>query len=334
MTKTLKILALLLVFILPAASFADEDKPYKRLYVFGDSLSDTGNLATITGAFPNPPYFGNRVTNGYVAVEVMAERLGLPLETSMHLAGGAATGNNYAVVAARAGRNELIDLSTQVALFLANHGGVAPADTLYVMFIGGNDIRKARDSGDWATGVAIAEEAATIVANQIQVLAMSGAKNWLVVNAPDIGRVPETALIATAYNLPALPATTTALSVIYNDKLKRSVKQLEEELDIETEYFNLYKLFGRLLDKSDKLGFTNNTDPCFSSEQGQFTPGCAFGFNFNQYVFFDEIHPTARIHAMVGEAMYRKVADDDDDDKEDKKEHEQDDEKEVESADD
>jgi len=301
--KQLKYFVLLLVFFLPTALLAGQQ--YDRIYVFGDSLSDTGNLASVIGSFPNPPYFDNRVTNGFVAVEVMAQRLGLPLETSLHLL-GPASGTNYAVAAAKAASSEPIDLSTQVALFLANHGGVAPANALYVMFIGGNDIRYARGQ-DSDAAVQYVNEAARTIATQMQVLSVSGAKNWLVVNAPDVGRIPETQLIAAYTSQPGLPAQTTALSIQFNNALKRQVQLLEDEANIDAERFDLFKLFNRILKKSDKLGFTNDTDPCFSSEQGMFTPGCNYGLNFDQYIWFDEIHPTARVHAMIGEAMYRKV---------------------------
>jgi len=305
--KQIKYILLLLVFYLPTALQAGQQ--FERIYVFGDSLSDTGNLASVVGDFPQPPYYENRVTNGLVAVEIMAGRLGLPLQASLHLI-GPASGTNYAVVAAKATRNDSIDLNTQVALFLANHGGVAPANALYVMFIGGNDIRQARDTADWTAAAQLLEEASSTIATQIQVLADSGAKHWLVVNAPDIGRIPETRLIAEATGQAGLPARATALSVLFNDSLKRRVKLVKEEADIELERFDLYKLFGRIIDKGDKLGFTNTTDACFSSELGQFNPDCNFGYNFGQYIYFDEIHPTARVHAMVGAAMYRKVSDD------------------------
>lgn len=307
--KQIRYLFLLLVFFIPAALLADQQ--YDRVYVFGDSLSDTGNLASVIGAFPQPPYYQNRVSNGPVAVEIMASRLGLPLATSLHLIGPAA-GTNYAVAGASAARNESIDLNTQVALFLANHGGVAPDNTLYVMFIGGNDVRRARDTGDWLAAVQKVEEAARTIATQIQVLAASGAKNWLVVNSPDIGRIPETRLIAEALGMTELPARATALTTLFNHLLKRRMQRIGEESDIEIKRFDLFRLFDRIIEKSDKLGFINASDACFSSELGQFTPGCDFGFNFDRYVFFDEIHPTTRVHAIVGEALYRKVRDDDD----------------------
>lgn len=310
--------AVLLCLLFPAVLFAGSD--YDRVYVFGDSLSDTGNLASITGDFPQPPYYQNRVSNGRVAVEIMAARLGLPLDASMHLL-GMNKGTNYAVAAASAARSEIIDLSSQVAQFLANHGGVAPDDALYVMFIGGNDVRKARDIADWNQAEQHVLEAANVVGTQMQVLTASGARHWLVINAPDIGRIPETRMLAQYSGMLELPGRATALTILYNAALKAQAQLLQEEAEIEVKRFDLFKLFGRILDKGDKLGFTNTTDPCFSSEAQAFQPGCRFGANFDRYIYFDEIHPTARVHALVGEALYLKV-------------RAEESEKEVESADD
>ncbi|MDH5181797.1 MAG: SGNH/GDSL hydrolase family protein, partial [Gammaproteobacteria bacterium] len=287
-----------------------------------DSLSDSGNLASVVGPFPQPPYYQNRVSNGLLAVEVMANRLGLTLEPSLHLI-GPAQGTNYSVVAARANSNEPKDLATQVALFLANHGGVAPENALYVMFIGGNDVRYARDNPSPIAAYQSLTDAAVVIADQIQVLSMAGARNWLVINAPDIGNIPETRLIAQALGLPGLINHATALSLYFNNELKARVNQVKEDMDIEVERFDLLKKFNKIADKSLKLGFSNNTDPCFSTNLGQYTPGCNFGLNIDEYVFFDEIHPTARIHAIIGEMLYRKVADEDAE-KEKEKEQEQD----------
>ena len=76
-------LPLLLIF----SGWAQADPSFSRVFVFGDSLSDTGNLASVIGPFPAPPYFMNRVSNGPVAVEALAARLGHTAEASLHLIG-------------------------------------------------------------------------------------------------------------------------------------------------------------------------------------------------------------------------------------------------------
>ncbi len=52
---------------------------------------------------------------------------------------------------------------------------------------------------------------------------------------------------------------------------------------------------------------------------------CNYGFNADQFVFFDEIHPTARVHSIFGEAFLKALNDDSDDDDEHNKEHEEND---------
>lgn len=66
--------------------------PFSRLIVFGDSMSDNGNVAAATGFYPPAPY-ANRFSNGPVAVEYMASALGLPLIDFAY--GGATTGSAY-----------------------------------------------------------------------------------------------------------------------------------------------------------------------------------------------------------------------------------------------
>ncbi|MDH5324775.1 MAG: SGNH/GDSL hydrolase family protein [Gammaproteobacteria bacterium] len=299
------LISLVILALWPAGVLADMQ--LNRIVVFGDSLSDTGNLASVVGPFPNPPYYGNRVSNGPVAVEVMAQVLNLPLQTSLHLV-GPAQGDNYAVVRAMAGTTEAIDLATQTTLFLANNGGIAPADALYVVFLGGNDIRSARDT-DPATAQQILEAAVTGIASQLRQLSQAGAKYWLVVMGPDIGVIPETHLIAAATGSADLPEMTTQLSKQFNRLLKRQLKSVKKDMKVKIKKFPVAKALADIVSKAEELGFTNTKGFCFSSQQGTFTPDCNYGLNFDQYIYFDEVHPTARVHHLVGKAMSEKVED-------------------------
>jgi len=76
--------------------------------------------------------------------------------------------------------------------FLLSRRGIAPADALYVIFIGGNDIRDARDEADKKFAKAIIREAVEGAAGAVRALASAGAECILVANAPDIGAIPET----------------------------------------------------------------------------------------------------------------------------------------------
>src|SRR4051812_17171996 len=71
------------------------DPPFSKVYVFGDSNVDNGNVFIATSfpgddipTFPpSPPYDMGRFSNGPLWVEVMADRLGLP-NPAPSLAGG------------------------------------------------------------------------------------------------------------------------------------------------------------------------------------------------------------------------------------------------------
>jgi hypothetical protein len=86
---------------------------------------------------------GHHFSNGATWSERLARDLG---------AGGSAqpgfkpsgTGTNYAVGAARAYEDGVnVNLPAQVAAFLTHTGGAAPSDALYVIEMGGNDVRDA-----------------------------------------------------------------------------------------------------------------------------------------------------------------------------------------------
>lgn len=316
------IIKLLIPVLLVFSAWAQADSSYKDVYVFGDSLSDTGNLASVAGDFPSPPFYMNRVSNGAVAVEILANKLGLSAQASLYLT-GPESGTNYAVAGANAAGVEPIDLAAQTTIFLANHGLVAPADALYVIMVGGNDIRFARHATDKATANAIVDAAIAQIQQTIMQLVQAGANSFLVINAPNIGIIPETQILSRLTNDPRMPRRATRLSKRFRAKLDNMIDALEEvehhdqTEELEIAQFDLFRFFNKLVKKGAKFGFSNTTDACFSSISFTFNPGCQFGQNFDQYIFFDEIHPTARVHAIIGNAFYRALDhhDDDDDDR-------------------
>ena len=300
---------LLLIF----SSWVQAAPSFSQIYVFGDSLSDTGNLASIGGDLP-APYYMNRISNGPVAVETLAAKLGLSAEASLHLI-GPEMGGNYAVARGNAYGKEIFDLNTQLISFHSNHGFVAPADALYVMFIGGNDVRDAVYLPDLAVAESLVKAAATAVRHAIESLAQAGAQSFLLVNAPNISVIPETRFYAA--NNPELIDRALLLSNLYKAALHDTVGKLKEDNNISISEFDLFKFFNKLLTKAEKYGFSNSTEACFSTliyQEDIFHPDCNYGMNFDQFIFFDEIHPTTRVHELVGEAFYKKLEDDEYDD--------------------
>ena len=298
---------------------------FTDVFVFGDSLSDTGNFSSINGPFPNPPFFNNRVTNGLTSVDILAQSLGLSVDASLYLI-GPAVGTNYAVVGARAAGLTAIDLPAQIGAFALNQAGVAPAEALYIVFIGGNDVRDARDlvlrsrvvrsdieksNGDQNSAEKIVDEAVNGEINGIQTLISLGARYILVVNVPDVGAIPETNLIAMQIQDDLLPVRARDLTRRFNKNLQHQFKSLKRHLsddnNVELRIFDQFDEFEELLEDATELGFSNTTEFCFSTVNFTFNPSCHFGASFNQFIFFDEIHLTARTYSIVAQALIEEV---------------------------
>ncbi len=297
------VLLLLLLFI--SSSWVQaENVSFSQIFVFGDSLSDTGNLASLTGDLPSP-YYMNRISNGPVAVETLATQLGHTVAASLHLI-GPAEGTNYAVAGANAFGMEAMDLDIQVVSFQANHV-IAPADALYVIFVGGNDVRDVRSETNSILARSKIKAAAANVRKAIQTLSRAGARSFLLISSPNIGLMPETRLIATATNDPGLIERATKLSKQYQDELYKMTRYLKYTSRAKITRFDLFDFFNDLIENADYYGFSNTTDACFNSADTTFHPDCNSGSNFDEFVFFDEIHPTARVHELVGEALYETI---------------------------
>ncbi|MFV2061802.1 MAG: SGNH/GDSL hydrolase family protein [Gammaproteobacteria bacterium] len=295
---------LIIAIILSPSVWAD--KAYSNIFIFGDSLSDTGNIASIQGDLPTPPFFNNRVSNGLVAIDYVAASLNLNATASGYLI-GPAVGGNYAVAGARAAGVRAIDLPAQIGAFMANHNGIAPVDALYVVFIGGNDVFDASKISDVAMANLSIDNGVISEGQQIQALINAGAEYLFVVNVVDISVTPLTTLAAAATQNPMLVKHTKKLTNRYNKKLKKTLKALNHANKIELVRFDLHEAFKNLLNDAKDAGFTNTTDACFSSITLSFNEGCNFGANFDQYIFFDEIHPSARTHKIIGNLMAGEV---------------------------
>ena len=298
---SLRLLAACLIFGFSQIAAAAD---FSRLIVFGDSLSDTGNLAAIRGDLP-PPYSQNRITNGPVVVEVLAEQLGLRADASLHLLGRRA-GTNYAVAGGRARGQDVIDLSGQVVAFLAQHGNDAPRDALYVVFIGGNDVRDARDAKDADEANDILDDAVDDIARNVRLLSRAGARSFLVMNSADVGLIPETRLRAAAANDAFFVRRATQVSDRFAEELRRQLQRLRrQQPSLFVQEVDVYSASRQVAQQAAQLGLSNITDGCFNSRDFTFHPDCPQGSGFDQFYFFDEIHPTAKVHRLIGEGIHR-----------------------------
>lgn len=274
-------------------------------FVFGDSLSDNGNLASLVGGFPNPPSFDNSFTNGPVAVQLLAQSLGLSANASLWLTSPSPQGTNYAVGGATAapgtdiapGVN--INLPTQVAAYSASVSDHADPNALYVVMIGGNDVIDAVLGGSGPDAVtAGADQEVT----EISTLANEGAKHFLVVNVPDVGQIP----LFTQESPPGAAAEATAFSELYDTDLSAGLAGLDLGAGTTLTDFNLFGFNASILANAMAHGFNNTTDPCYAFTElptsTASNTGCSPA-NVDTFVYFNDVHPTAPVQALWGEAF-------------------------------
>jgi phospholipase/lecithinase/hemolysin len=156
-------------------------EPFSDLVVFGDSLSDVGNVQqSIFTNIPGPYYWNGRFSNGPVYAESLATGLGLPT-----LVRSTASGGDYAYGGAKTSGTSfptsivVQDIDDQVGLFLSAR--TANASTLYVVFAGANDLI------DGQTNMSVPVNS---LANSIGRLVTAGARQFLVFNLPPLGYTP------------------------------------------------------------------------------------------------------------------------------------------------
>jgi len=268
--------ALLLV---AAAARADS---IARIVVFGDSLSDTGNVfAGTNGAIPAPPYFNGRFSNGPVWVERMAEKLALAAPVAS-LNGG----YNYAFGGAETGQGLSTQRSPNLLLQLALYQLTnAPARSdLIVVWCGANDIFA-------KIGTPTPPDPAAYVANiasAITTLSAAGGSQFLVPNLPPLGETPW--LCSLGYG-----AEGDNISAQFDAALAAELGRLRTALGVTIYELDTHALFAQALAEPGKFGLTNVTDPAYDAATGSVVP------NPQEYLFWDDEHPTATVHSWLGE---------------------------------
>lgn len=170
----------------PAVILAD---PFTSVVVYGDSLSDNGNLFAATGGtIPGPPYFDGRRSNGPVAVEQLATTLGVPLQDFAWI--GATTGiGNFGDGGTPTGFGSfgLPGMQTELA---GTAGLLGPflSSGLFVVWGGANDFLAPSPLDSFPSGV-IARGVSDLV-GIVTTLQGLGAQHILVPGMPDLGLTP------------------------------------------------------------------------------------------------------------------------------------------------
>ena len=318
-------LLLFISLILPGLATAD--KANGGIVIFGDSLSDTGNRYYETGVATTPPYSelldyflvpdgpytrgGLNFSNGGPWIEQLTKSTGQKgyVGPALRNQGKA---SNYAYGGARAQSDiEIIEnsnqhLPEQVTNFLADVNYSASSDALYIIFIGGNDIFDAMIAPIFVPIENISDNIVLLaiqsVVTQIMTLKAHGAEKFLVLNAPDLSKTPAVKIAAAKFSPQdpsALIGEAKRLSMLYNSLLHAYLDDVPG-----IEIIDVYDALDKIITNPEDYGISNTTDPCVMPNQPPYA--CK---NPDDYVFWDGIHPTKKVHAIIAEKVAAVLAD-------------------------
>jgi phospholipase/lecithinase/hemolysin len=313
-TASLAVAAVLAAATATSVSVAAQAPPFAGIVVFGTSLSDSGNAFALRGGTNTPPDYlldpflvpsapyargGHHFSNGATWIEQFARSLGLAGSVRPAFGGSGSHATNFAVGAARAREDDVnVNLPAQVDTFLQQAGGVAPSDALYVIEMGGNDIRDALVayvSGGGNAGAAAILQAANIsIANAIMTLYTAGARQFLVWRAPNVGLTPAIRTLDTLN--PGAAYLAGLLTQAFNAGLDGVVGQLSELPGISIARLDAERILNDLVTDPARFDLTNVTAACVTPSVPPFT--CQ---SPDEFLYWDGIHPTRAVHTILAQ---------------------------------
>ena len=270
--------SLLLASLGFAALPAGAATTFTEYFSFGDSLTDSGNVALAVA----PPYPSGRYSDGPTwAEQLSTDYLGL----GPHLP-SVAGGNNHAWGGAWTDGGGLTPtIVQQVGGYLAG-GGSFTSTSLVSIWGGANDFfgTATNPGGPVNPGIPVGNISATI-----DLLAGAGARHILVPNLPDFGRAPD--LIGT-------PGSAGASAWVqgFNTLLANELDAREAALGISIYPVDFFTLSGLILDDLDGYNFETAEPvvPDFTIDPAD-TP------------WWDGVHPTSSTHGFFAQEAFNSI---------------------------
>ncbi|WP_433934731.1 autotransporter domain-containing protein [Brevundimonas diminuta] len=268
-----------------SAAGAASAQNYSRLVVFGDSLSDNGNLYLATGGTTptSPPYGAGRFSNG----PVFTERLGFTAANFM----GPVTGSiNYAFGGARTdSQAQPLGMRLQLGQYL-QRGGKFGANDLVSVLGGANNIFQglpAAGASPNPTGsiAPVAQSAAADINFIVNGIAEAGAGTVLVTNLPKLSLTPQ------FRGTPAAPLADYAVTTFNGALLTGLNTTAAARPGTNIILMDLFKVGDVISANPSAFGVSNVTQACFN--------GVTLCANPDDYFYFDGVHPTAKGHAVI-----------------------------------
>lgn len=316
----------LLILLLSSVTLMANAQPIEELIIFGDSLSDNGNLYRYLKVIPkSPPYYKGRFSNGQTWAEHVGEHF---LEKHNIKYGIYAVGGATVILRRPVEGAFPYYLKEEVKNYLFRSRSTDRSKTIFFFEIGSNDYldEKKQDIES------LTDDVVDTLAANIQLLVDKGAKYFIVADVPDVSTSPYAQRLK-----PERISRLKELSKLHHIKLPSALQRLmEKNVGINIIYVDLYGIYADVIENLDKynhrynMHITNVTESCFAG--GYFLKETRLQNSYNSvslaetnklgmstqdgilpcsnpdyYLFWDTLHPTAVMHKMMGSMFILRV---------------------------
>jgi outer membrane lipase/esterase len=275
---------------------------YPGIVVFGDSLSDPGNIPKFFGLnYPPPPYFENQFSDGPVYAKYLDGLFGTSTPIQDFAIGGAGTGTNN--IGGLNALPSLVGLTNagmdgEITYYLKNNPAPDPR-SLFIVWGGANDYFNTLGNfkGGGPTGAALksyllaANGPVTVtvggLVTDITRLAQAGVRNFIVPNLPNLGATPS------YLSNPKASGQATLTANLHNQELAATMGALQRQLGVNITIVDIGSVFTGILRNPAQFG----VDPATITKECIQNASCVA--NHQNYAFWDDVHPTEQLQAEL-----------------------------------
>lgn len=294
---------LVMFFLLTVPADARAPDPFvppdlDNLVVFGDSLSDSGNVFAFSGGTDpiSSTYWQGRVSNGPVWSDNVADLMETENDYLLANFNPFVPGVPITFTTPMFFNNAFAGATTDATPpnFLSQVGSwvisdvQVPTQTLVVVWIGANNLLGLPGDPNSAIADAVADISAGLVT-----LEGLGATHIAVCNLPDLGSTP-------MYLGTDNEAEAREITQGFNTALDEAVQIfIAANEDVKIYEIDIYAMFAEALANPARFGVTN-----------VITAALAMGETFetaDDYLFWDDIHPTRQAHKQIAALIYGNV---------------------------
>ena len=272
--------------IINSLTVVEKELPtWDKIYVFGDSLSDTGNVLNLTeGQFPTLPYAKGRFSNGDIWLDYLSEKLDLDIELLGDSLSGDFTSNgefedsslNFAIGGATSGEENVgivpFGLKQQIDNFKLQSQSSQETlnDDLFSVWIGANDYFSFIEDDPTTEEIietnfpdrnqeivsSVIEVVDINIGNAVRDIIDAGGENIAIFNLPNIDRTP------LAQNLVEKDRhILQKLTILHNQHLSNLIQETEvSNPNVNIFEIDVDRLFDEILENPHDFGFTNVID--------------------------------------------------------------------------